>query len=179
MPAHRPCGLRALFVGTCLLGFAETLAAQDGTIRGRIREQDGSAVYGATVLLLTDDVVIAGSDSDRLGLFTIFPVAQGRYTVRVQGLGYAEHSEDVIVGLGEAVELDLRLERSPVELEGISVQAERSRQRVRFEEVGGATIRELAQSVLKEFREREHEYDVQTKHGKTQGATFPLAGGAS
>jgi len=141
--SHRWRGSRAVFTGICFLAFVETLSAQDATIQGRIRDQDGSAVYGATVLLLRGEELVAGSDSDRLGLFRIFPLAQGRYTVRVQGLGYAEHSEEVTLGVGETVELDLHIERSPFQLEGISVQAERSRQRVRFEEVGGATVREL------------------------------------
>ena len=131
-----------LLVGIFLLSL-ESLAAQDGTVQGRVRDDEGAAVYQATVALLRDGTAVASSDTDRLGLFRILEVAPGSYTVRVQGLGYTEYSEEIVLGPTETVDLDLRLQRSALRIEGISVEAERSRARARLEQVGGATIRDL------------------------------------
>jgi len=53
------------------------------------------------------------------------------------------YSEEIVIILTETMELDLRLQRSALQIEGISVEAERSRERARFEQVGGATVRAL------------------------------------
>ena len=131
-----------LLAGIFLLPL-EPLAAQDGTVQGRVRDEEGTPVFRASVVLLRGETPVVASDTDRLGSFRIFGVAPGPYTVRVQGLGYTEYSEDIVVGPSVTVELDLRIERSALQIEGISVQAERSRARARFEQVGGATIRDL------------------------------------
>ena len=137
-----------LLVGIFLLPFAP-LTAQDVTVQGRVRDDEGAAVFRATVVLLRSDTPVVASDTDRLGSFRIFEVAPGPYTVRVRGLGYAEYSEEIVIGPTETVELDLRLLRSALQIEGISVEAERSRTRARFEQVGGATIRDLDVDVVR------------------------------
>ena len=133
-----------VLVGVLRLCSSSSLAAQDGTVQGRVRDDEGTAVYRATVVLFRSEIPVVVTESDRLGLFRFSEVTPGPYAVRVQGLGYSEYSEDILVGLGATVELDLRLPRNAIELEGISVEAERSRTRARFEQVGGATVRELA-----------------------------------
>ena len=131
-----------LLVGIFLLP-SEPLAGQGGTVQGRVRDDEGAAVFRASVVLLRSGTPVVASDTDRLGSFRIFEVAPGPYTVRVQGLGYAEYSEEIVISPTETMELDLRLQRSAIQIEGISVEAERSRERARFEQVGGATVREL------------------------------------
>ena len=121
----------------------EPLAAQDATVQGRVRDDEGVAVFRASVMLLRSETPVVASDTDRLGSFRIFEVAPGPYTVRVQGLGYAEYSEEIVISPTETMELDLRIQRSALQIEGISVEAERSRERARFEQVGGATVRAL------------------------------------
>jgi hypothetical protein len=117
--------------------------AQAGTVQGRVRDQVGAAVFGATVGLHRGGRRVFAADTDRLGSFRISEVLPGTYVLRVQALGYLQHTGELTVGLAETVELDMRLERNAIELEGISVEAERSRRRIRFEEIGGATVREL------------------------------------
>jgi carboxypeptidase family protein/TonB-dependent receptor-like protein len=117
--------------------------AQLGTVQGGIHDEDGAGVFGVTVSLFRGESRVRATDTDRLGSFRLSEVAPGAYEVRVQGIGYAEYVEAISVAPGATVELDLLVERSAVELEGISVEAERSRERVRFEEVGGTTVREL------------------------------------
>jgi hypothetical protein len=131
-------------VGTFLVWSFASLAAQDGTVQGRVRDDEGTAINKVTVALFRSGTPVVVADADRLGLFRCFEVTPGPYTVRVQGLGYSEYSEDIVVSLGETVELDLRLPRSAIELAGILVEADRSRTQARFEQVGGATVRELS-----------------------------------
>ena len=117
--------------------------AQAGTVQGRVRDQVGAAVFGATVGLHRGGRRVFAADTDRLGSFRISEVLPGTYVLRVQALGYLQHTGELTVGLAQTVELDVRLERDALELEGISVEADRSRRRIRFEEIGGATVREL------------------------------------
>ena len=135
-------GAVLLVMGISLL-LLEPLAAQDATVQGRVRDDEGAAVFRASVMLLRNGTLVVASDTDRLGSFRIFEVTPGPYTVRVQGLGYAEYSEEIVIILTETMELDLRLQRSALQIEGISVEAERSRERARFEQVGGTTVRAL------------------------------------
>ncbi|MGB1840487.1 MAG: TonB-dependent receptor [Longimicrobiales bacterium] len=117
--------------------------AQLGSVQGRVREVEGAAIYGATVSLFRGDTRAFVTESDRLGSFQVTDVSPGPWDVQVTALGYAAYTESIELGLAGTVELDIRLERSALVLEGIDVEAERSRDRVRFEEVGGATVREL------------------------------------
>ncbi|MHB1193530.1 MAG: TonB-dependent receptor [Longimicrobiales bacterium] len=135
-----------------LLGLAGTLAwallpapaaGQAGAVQGRIRDDEGSAVYGIQLRLVRAGTPVRSGGSDRLGFFRMPDVPPGSYTLSATGIGYAEAEQLVAVGPGEVVELELVLERRAVELEGITVGAERSRQRLRFDEVGGATVREM------------------------------------
>ena len=117
--------------------------AQLGSVQGRVRESEGSAIYGATVSLFRGETRAFVTESDRLGSFRVTDVLPGPWEVRVTALGYAGHVESIELGLAGTVELDIRLERSALLLEGIDVEAERSRERVRFEELGGVTVREM------------------------------------
>jgi len=119
------------------------LEAQVGTVQGRVRDDEGSAVYRATVRLLTGTTTIGAADTDRLGSFRLAAVPAGTYRLRVQAFGYAERSQDIALSAGQTLEYDLRLVRQAIEVEGITVEAERSRERVRFEELGGVTVREI------------------------------------
>lgn len=117
--------------------------AQLATVQGRVRDLEGAAVFGATVSLFRGDTRAFVTETDRLGSFRIEDVVPGGWEVRVVALGYSEYVESIDPGLAAELELDIRLERSALVLEGLDVEAERSRERVRFEEIGGATVREL------------------------------------
>ena len=127
------------------------LEAQLGTVQGRVRDDEGSAVYGATVRLLTGATTIGAADTDRLGSFRLASVPAGTYQLLVQALGYAERSEVVALVAGQTLEYEFRLVRQAIELEGISVEAERSRERIRFEQLGGTTVREINLSDLEQL----------------------------
>jgi len=122
---------------------ASPALGQVSTIQGRVRDLEGTAVYGATASLLRAGTRVAAGDTDRLGSFRISDVAVGTYELLVQALGYSEYMVELTVGVDAIMELDIRVERNAFELEGLSVEAERSRERVRFEDIGGPTVREL------------------------------------
>ncbi len=112
-------------------------------MQGGVHDEQGAAVYGATVSLFRGETRLYAADTDRLGSFRISEVRPGAYDLRVQALGYSEFSETVELSSGETLEVDVRVEAAAIQLEGIDVEAVRSRERIRFEELGGATIREL------------------------------------
>ena len=122
---------------------SQPTAAQLSTVQGSVHDDEAAGVYGATVSLFRGDARLYAADTDRLGSFRISEVSPGPYELRVQALGYAELVEQIEVGLATTVELDLSLARSALQLEGIEVEAQRSRERARFEQIGGATVREL------------------------------------
>ncbi|MDA0327451.1 MAG: TonB-dependent receptor [Gemmatimonadetes bacterium] len=132
----------ALWFGMALVSASPALG-QVSTIQGRVRDLEGTAVYGATASLLRAGTRVAAGDTDRLGSFRISDVAVGTYELLVQALGYSEYMVELTVGVDAIMELDIRVERNAFELEGLSVEAERSRERVRFEDIGGPTVREL------------------------------------
>lgn len=126
-------------------------AAQSGQVQGRVRDEDGSTVYDARVELTQSGVFVRAAETDRLGFFRLADIPPGPYTLRATGLGYGETEQSVAVRAGEALDVELLLPRRAMELEGITVGADRSRERIRFEEVGGATVRELNLADLKQL----------------------------
>jgi len=132
----------AIVAASCVS--AGAVEGQTSTLQGRVRDGEGAAVYGGTVLLDVGDRSMGAADTDRLGSFRITELAAGTYRMSVLALGYARLEQTITLTDGQTLELDLRVERQAIEVEGISVEAERSRERVRFEELPGVTVREIA-----------------------------------
>ena len=115
---------------------------------------DSAAVNGAIVRLVpttSGDAARAGRtvETDALGAFFFSQLAPGPYQLSASRLGFAPLERAVQVGAGEALDLVLTLETQAFELEGIRVEAERSRERARFEDQAGPTIRDLAGDEIK------------------------------
>jgi len=130
-------------------GPAPLAAQNEGTVQGRVRDDEGAAIFGAFVLLQRGEAPVVGTDSDRLGAFRLTGVAAGEYTLRVQALGWSEYVQALALGPGETLEVEVRLERSALELQGIAVEAAASRERERFQAIAGATVREIDQAELR------------------------------
>ena len=144
------------FLQALLLGwvFAGSLAAQTqepGALQGRIRDTDNLPIAGALIRLFPPggETAVRGVESDDLGYFHLEPVTPGPYRVEVERLGYRSVSRRVTIEPGGRTHVDLILPTDVLALEGISVEAERSRERVRFEEEAGITVRELAGGEIK------------------------------
>ncbi len=126
-------------------------AQETGVISGRTWSAEGATLEAATVRLLlaaNQEVVVAGTISDRLGYFVIDAVAPGDYVLAATRLGATEERIDVRVTEGERVEVTLVLATSPVELEGLVVEGRRSRVRERFEQDAGATVQDISRAEI-------------------------------
>ncbi|MDH3206096.1 MAG: TonB-dependent receptor [Gemmatimonadota bacterium] len=132
-----------------LVFFAAPAVAQEATVQGRVRDDEGAAVSGVLVTVARDSAVVAGTDTDPLGSFRISSLSLGTYTLRVFGLGYAEHTEQLVLEPEGTINLEVVLARQAIELQGISIEAAATRERMRFEELGGATVRELNRAELR------------------------------
>ncbi len=121
----------------------EPRAVLTGTVvdaAGPVVAVDLTLVEGASV------VARAASDGD--GRFRLEAPA-GSYTLRAERLGYAAVSRLVTLDAGGVLNLDVVLQPAAVLLEGVGVEAERSRERLRFEETAGASVREISAEELK------------------------------
>src|SRR5688572_26790503 len=119
-------------------------AQQPGAVEGRVRDDEGAAVYVASALLVREGTVERLAETDRLGFFRFTDVLPGGYRLRITRLGHASSEQDVAVTQGSRLVLEVVLPRAAIAVEGIGVEAARSRERIRFEEAAGATVRELA-----------------------------------
>ncbi|HZD05032.1 MAG TPA: carboxypeptidase-like regulatory domain-containing protein, partial [Longimicrobiales bacterium] len=115
-----------------------------GTVLGRVRDTDGAAVYAVDIRLTRGDTLVRTAQTDRLGFFRMGGAPPGVYELRAGRLGYRETVLRVAVTAGGEAEVDVVLEQAAVEVEGMSVEARRSRERQRFEEEAGITAREIA-----------------------------------
>ncbi|MBW3535588.1 MAG: TonB-dependent receptor, partial [Gemmatimonadetes bacterium] len=134
------------------LGGAAPLAAQEtpGAVEGRVRDEEGAAVYSAAVTLLDGERVLARAETDRLGWYRLDGVPAGLFDLRVARIGHAEVVlGDVTVRPGGTTVVDVTLPRAALAIAGVRVEAERSRDRERFEDLAGVTARELSLEDLK------------------------------
>jgi hypothetical protein len=109
-----------VLAAACALLPAVQLHAQ--TIRARVIDnQDGRPVPRAEITLVQPDrrVILT---SDNVGHFMSVGVA-GVWHLRISMLGYVTDSTAVAVSRNELVELTIRLSRSPIQMEMISVNA--------------------------------------------------------
>jgi len=137
--------LGALILLTSSLG-ASGLNAQTGSIQGYVYDGEGAAVYTASVQIYRagGDEALRGTETDRLGYYLIEDVADGAYEVVVGRLGFAQVTVPVQVTGGGRTDANVTIQPAAIVLEGVAVEAERSRERVRFEEQAGITSAELA-----------------------------------
>jgi len=133
------------------LALPVTAAAQNTAISGRIWSDDGLLLDAAGVRLVaaSDTTRQRVTETDRTGYFAFRDVAPGTWVLVVTRLGYARHEQTVEVAAGEPLELDITLEAQAIVLEGIEVDAERSRARVRFEESAGTTVQDINRVAMK------------------------------
>ena len=107
-----------------LLFFANTLTAQNGTIKGQIIDkQSETPIAGATIALINLEKRSAISDSS--GNFTLKNVPLRRQTLNVSFVGYTPAAvPDIDVTSGKDVFLTIALIESLIKLEEIVIKAE-------------------------------------------------------
>ena len=133
-----------------LCGSFSGLAAQQAMLTGRAWSDEGVPVEGATaqIFLAADSTRVRFTETDQLGFFAFRDVAPDSYVLTIIRIGYAEHRDRVEVRTTEAAEIEVVLVSQPLELEGVVVEAERSRTRARFEESAGITVQDIGREAL-------------------------------
>ena len=126
-------------------------SAQQKSVAGRVRAEDGVPVADATVRLrlAADSAVQRLTGTDRLGFFVFRSVAPGDYLLTVARIGFGPRTQSVTVSADGEVQLDVLLSVEAVELEGLVVETRRSRRREWFEESAGVTVEELNRAEIK------------------------------
>jgi hypothetical protein len=121
------------------------------SVQGRIWAEAGTPVEGVLVRAFPSgsQVAAGGAESDELGYYQIDGLPAGAYRVEASRLGFKVQSQEVKLRLGDEIDLDFVMVADILEVEGISVEAERSRERIRFEEEAGITVRELGAREIK------------------------------
>ncbi len=128
------------------------LAAQTGGVEGRVLDADGPPVFAANILLArpeTPEAVERIAETDRFGYYRIENLVPGDYRLRAQRIGYGEAVRTIEIVADQRIEIDFALAASPVVLEGISISTTETRERRRFLESAGVTVREISQTELR------------------------------
>lgn len=142
---------RALFLLSLFIVTAPPPAsAQTNQLSGRVRSTDGRPLEDALAELhpAADSTLAVYTLSNELGYFAFRDLEPGAYVLTVTQLGMQEHREQVSVEAG-ATTVEVVMNTQAVELEGVTVEAERSRAKTRFEESAGITVQEIEAGDLK------------------------------
>ncbi|WP_256837637.1 carboxypeptidase regulatory-like domain-containing protein [Ornithinimicrobium faecis] len=87
---------------------ATLTAVGNGTVAGTVTDADGTALEGASVTL--DGVPLDPASTGADGSFTLEPVAEGTWTLRVEMTGWAPHEQELTVTTGETTSVEIALE---------------------------------------------------------------------
>lgn len=125
-------------------------AAQANQLSGRAWSDDGRPIEGAVAELhpVADSTLAVYTLTNELGFFSFRDLQPGTYALTVTRIGFAEHREEVSVRAG-TTEVEVIMAGEAVVLEGVTVEAERSRAKTRFEESAGITVQEIDAGDLK------------------------------
>ncbi|HEX2201645.1 MAG TPA: TonB-dependent receptor [Longimicrobium sp.] len=118
---------RALLLSAVLALCPALAQAQTGTLRGTVSGGDGDAVRAAQV---TVSGTRLSATTDDQGAFTLTGVPAGPHRIRASRGGYIASTQDVTIRSGEETLVAIRLEPSPVELDGVVVSASRQAERI-------------------------------------------------
>jgi iron complex outermembrane receptor protein len=101
-----------------LLCAAAPLAAQSGTVQGKVVDSTGAPIVGAIVSV---DQTVLRTTTAAGGRYTIRGVPTGTRTVRARAIGFQAAAADLTITASAPIERDFILSRSPVMLAPIDV----------------------------------------------------------
>src|SRR5438552_2820306 len=113
-------------VGSALLAFTPALNAQTttGTVRGYLKDQNGTAVADAEVSARNVQNGVTRSAMSRADGSYILPgLPPGNYDLSVRHIGSAPQRRQVIVQIGATLLADFTLQAGAVELQVVTVEA--------------------------------------------------------
>jgi len=139
--------LAAILLG---LGTPSAATAQATQLSGRAWSDDGRPIEGAVAELhpVADTTLAVYTLTNELGFFSFRDLQPGAYSLTVTRIGFEEHREEVSVTTG-TTEVEVIMAGEAIALEGVTVEAERSRAKTRFEESAGITVQEIEAGDLK------------------------------
>lgn len=99
--------------------------AQTASVQGIVLDSSSTQpVQSADVTLEQGGQKVRTAVTDRNGLFQFGGIEPGRYTLRIESLGYVTHEETLVLKSGEARTANCSLKVDPVQLEGINVASQ-------------------------------------------------------
>lgn len=131
--------------------FAPSVAsAQTIQVTGRAWSVDGRPIAGALAEIhpASDSTQTAFTLTSDLGFFSFRDLEPGTHVLTLTRIGFGDYREQIEVAADTRL-VEAFMERQAVTLEGITVEAERSRARTRFEETAGITVQEISAAALK------------------------------
>ena len=138
---------KKFFLFAFAMGIVVPLLAQSATVRGKVSDQNGEALIGASVLIEgTEQVAVVNTE----GVYSL-KVDSGAYNIQASFIGYEPKTQQVILESGEVFVLDFKLNASetlnvqtlPMKapLEGITME---EMQLVKLESASIITVRSTA-----------------------------------
>jgi TonB-dependent starch-binding outer membrane protein SusC len=85
---------------------AETITPADGSIKGKITNEKGEPVAGASILLVGQD---KGTAANAQGDFTITGVKPGKYKLQISAVGFQNVVKEITVSDGQSTEISFQL----------------------------------------------------------------------
>src|SRR5712692_377613 len=113
-------------VGSALLAFTPSLNAQTttGTVRGYVKDQNGTAVPGVEVSARNVQNGATRSATSRADGSYILPgLPPGSYDLSVRHIGFGPQRRQVIVQIGATLLADFTLQAGAVELQAVTIEA--------------------------------------------------------
>ncbi len=139
--------LLLLFAGLLLL----TASGQNTKVTGRVFDELKQPAVYATVLLLEKDKILGGSYSDEEGNFSLGGLKEGKYSLKVQLMGYeTEVVPDFILKTGETKIIDVYLKQQKVLLEEVVVSSKHGGEDIKLEPMDDALSEEAV--VIEAYR---------------------------
>ena len=142
-----------LIPGLTILFFAipVMVSAQTGSVQGRIRDQQGVTVEGVSVTAraAVEGSILGVAATDKLGFFRLDGLPEGLTFFDIYRLGFASQKKEVLVRSGQIETIYIQLVVEALEVEGITVGADRPLSDIAFDAEAGMTVRAIDAAQLK------------------------------
>ncbi|NJO87788.1 MAG: TonB-dependent receptor [Chloroflexia bacterium] len=111
-----------LFTGLMLLLSIASYAQSNGSIKGKLKGEDGEPISFANIQIKGSD---KGTSSDTKGEFKLDNIAAGEYVLIISAIGYEKAEQPITVKVGETNSVNIVCKTSALELQSVTVTAEK------------------------------------------------------
>ncbi len=127
-----------LFCGFTLYGFS-----QINTVKGQIIDDANNPVSLVHVMLFLNDDFVVGAVTDSEGNFVIDNLKDGSYRLKIQGIGYQEFVQELMLNDNELDLGTVMLTTSSIELEAVELVAEKRQ----YEKYANSLVIDVEQNI--------------------------------